>query len=888
MAAIDQVIEWARTELPNWQADAVRRILTQDYLTANDRSEILAMLKERHGLGDPNQPAPQSVPIDIGQISGMPQTKVALILKSISSVNNVNAIPNGSYIPIGHEGLTIIYGENGAGKSGYARLIKRACSARHSNEPIHANIYGSGPPSPASAVFKVAINDQADQEVVWTDGGSKQDLLTNIVFFDSKVARVIVDEENHISFLPFGAQAFPQLVNLLKDFHERLAKEKPVVAKLEYKDISSQTSSGRFIDAVSSNTSIQDVDAATIWADTDHQRLSQLNVIIAEAESPERNSKIRRLKNTILSIRGIKNEVERINKVLSKENEQLIKDALIKLINAEKAFALAAKLSVNAEPLAGVGGEVWQTLYRAAQEFSISQAYPGKQFPVLDKDGLCVLCMQPLLQEAKDRFQRFKEFMEQSTKRASEDAVKIFGGLIDEVAHLDFGKFDPASDIAQEMRERDPEGTKKVADYFAEMKACAVKTQEEAKLKAIAAFTCSTLNASDQLEKMIKAVEKELDEYEKIITPEKLQLTKAERLELEGRKLTNARKGEIVERIEILKRQKKYEAAMEATNLFAVSSKGKKIISESTTPALQTALRTELDKLGASYLPLGTISTRSEGEVFHKLTFTQGTLPKKVLLTDILSEGEQRVVAVAGFLAELVASNTTSPIVFDDPVSSLDHKFRDRIAARLADEAQNRQVVVFTHDISFLVELEEQVARIGGVKLSVQTIRRKGQVSGLSAVGTPWHAMKVGERINLINGKLSEITPLQTQDTEKYNEAAANLYGMLRETWEALIEEFLLNNVIRRHGSAIKTQSLRGVEVTTPNYRVIHFAMIRCSEWMTGHDRSKALDIDRPSPSEVRADIDILTSLRTAIKNRREVVQNERDTAIAPIASEIG
>ena len=57
---------------------------------------------------------------------------------------------------------------------------------------------------------------------------------------------------------------------------------------------------------------------------------------------------------------------------------------------------------------------------------------------------------------------------------------------------------------------------------------------------------------------------------------------------------------------------------------------------------------------------------------------------------------------------------------------------------------------------------------------------------------------------------------------------------------------------------------------------------------MTGHDRSKTLDIDRPSPNEIRSDIDNLINLRTAIKNRREVVQSERDAAIVPVASAIG
>ncbi|MGA4814767.1 hypothetical protein ACPA9J_02630 [Pseudomonas aeruginosa] len=40
-------------------------------------------------------------------------------------------------------------------------------------------------------------------------------------------------------------------------------------------------------------------------------------------------------------------------------------------------------------------------------------------------------------------------------------------------------------------------------------------------------------------------------------------------------------------------------------------------------------------------------------------------------------------------------------VVFDDPVTSMDHVRKEAIAQRLVDEAAKRQVIVFTHDILF-------------------------------------------------------------------------------------------------------------------------------------------------------------------------------------------
>ena len=203
MSAIDQVIEWAK-EIPDWQADAVRRILTQDSLTETDKAELLAMLKERHGLGNSQKPAPQPNPSVQGQISGSPKSKIGMTLKALEAIKNVNAIPENSYIPFGEVGLTIIYGGNGTGKSGYARVLKRACSARDSTEPIQPNVFGNAVTGPASALFKISVQGVGDKEIPWKDGGEKEDLLANIIVFDSKEARVIVDEENNVGFLPVG------------------------------------------------------------------------------------------------------------------------------------------------------------------------------------------------------------------------------------------------------------------------------------------------------------------------------------------------------------------------------------------------------------------------------------------------------------------------------------------------------------------------------------------------------------------------------------------------------------------------------------------------------------------------------------------------------------
>jgi wobble nucleotide-excising tRNase len=69
---------------------------------------------------------------------------------------------------------------------------------------------------------------------------------------------------------------------------------------------------------------------------------------------------------------------------------------------------------------------------------------------------------------------------------------------------------------------------------------------------------------------------------------------------------------------------------------------------------------------------------------------------------DILSEGEQTALGLAGLFTEVHFDDSKSTLVLDDPVSSLDHERRKNVANRIAELPKERQVIVFTHDLSFV------------------------------------------------------------------------------------------------------------------------------------------------------------------------------------------
>ena len=106
---------------------------------------------------------------------------------------------------------------------------------------------------------------------------------------------------------------------------------------------------------------------------------------------------------------------------------------------------------------------------------------------------------------------------------------------------------------------------------------------------------------------------------------------------------------------------------------------------------LKARYTSEIENFRLEYLniSLGNKADRGEQRIIVNVTGLKH--PKK---SEILSEGEQRAVALAGFLTEVNEFKTGHAIIFDDPVSSLDLERKNQIAKRLVEEAKNRQVII--------------------------------------------------------------------------------------------------------------------------------------------------------------------------------------------------
>jgi energy-coupling factor transporter ATP-binding protein EcfA2 len=876
MSAIEKIIKWAQS-LPGWQADAVRRFLEQGELTQEDRTQLYQMLKVSGGI---DKECMLPVFPQVGAFSGTGKGQQPIRLERILDIQHVNAVRNGSTIPFAHAGITVVYGQNGCGKSSYARILKRACRARDTKEPIHQNVFDPSEKGPATATIKIAEGSTSDIKLLWVDGQNADERLAQVSFFDSKCARVIVDDNNEAVYVPYGCQVFDLLVELTKDFRARLQAERPISNEPSVAGIVIGTKAHLFVQQLSRNTPPEEIAAATDWTQVDEDTLDSVTARIAQSKTRECLEKARRLRGTAARTGELIRSVALGIEALSEQRADNVNRQFDDLVSAEKAVRIAAQMSLQGEPLAAGSSNEWRLLFEAARSYSTSLAYPGRAFPATEPGDLCVLCQQPLGEEALARFLRFKSYTEDESDQALRAATDRLSKTERTLRSLQLPRAEDFENVLNEL----PELKKQmVADVLQEL-----NSERERWIDAISKRSnIDQPPAFDGVDAILTTLKAEFEvlaaQAETDAAPGAMEKLEISRNELVSRKSLSERKVAIATFVAAKQLDFRYEQCISTLGTRQISDKSKDIISTALTPQLQGDLKRELEALGATHLPLNVNITGRDGGARHQITLA--STAKRAKLSEILSEGEHCVVAVAGFLAELGGAQVMSPIVLDDPVSSLDHRYCRYIAKRLVEKAKNRQVIVFTHNIAFLVEIEKHCA---GTELCVQTVQRTGQIPGFCFEGLPWEAMAVKGRLQYIDNSLNEFAKLHGADDNKYNEQAAHVYGLLRQTWEAFIEHELLNLVVRRHDTDVQTKRLMQVDIEDTDCPRVQEGMSKCSGWMAGHDKSAALDVNRPAPNEIRKDIQELRDFGKLINDRRKKTEERRRALLKPKVAALG
>ncbi len=518
--------------------------------------------------------------------------------------------------------------------------------------------------------------------------------------------------------------------------------------------------------------------------------------------------------------------------------------------------------------LAGTGSESWTALWEAARRFSQEQAYPEQAFPVVEDGARCVLCQQDLDHAVGHRLRQFEAFVASTTERELRQMREAFTRL--RSSFTDLRTTTEAIDETLKEIRIDHEA---VADAVAaalvtnesRRKAVVLALTEDKDLPADYPVLVSVARDADALAEQIEARVKTLrtsatDETRKRVT--------AEAQELRARKLLAQHEPLVLNEIERKKKIAAYGLCINDTTTNAITQKSTAVTKTAVSQKLKQRFKDELTNLAFRHVEVELREAGgADGVLYHKLILTRAP---GVELPKVVSEGEQRCLSIAAFFAELSTAHDPSGIVFDDPVSSLDYRWRDGVARRLVQEAKSRQVIVFTHDVVFLLLLEQFADKQDIAKLD-QHVRQLSKGAGVCAEELPWVAMPVRKKVGYLKNEWQAADKLFRDGHQvAYEKEGKYLYGLLREAWERALEEVLLGGIIERFRPGVQTQHIGTIaDITAEDCRTVDTAMTKCSKWLPGHDQAAAARAPVPEPPELKADIQALENWVAAIHKRR-------------------
>ncbi len=844
MTVAEQLIKW-NADLPDWQQDLVARLAETPDLSPDDLNEIRANLLAAHGGPDVEGPLRQ---VSVEALVPVDTATASLRIRAVESLQNVNALAPGRRLEFAEDGLSVIYGENAAGKSGYCRVFKRVCRSVDHDATVLRNVFNPGS-GPQRATFEVVDPAGSVRSVELDLSEEPPAEFAAISVFDAECADNYVTKANTIAFTPEPLLIFDRLVRAQGSLKDGLEAE---VAELrrsapDIDEFDPETPTGMLVRDLTAQTDPNALSVAAKLSENNRARLAELRG--AEGlDAGEVARSAARADADAASARSLQGALRTLGGVVSDNNVSHLATLHSDAEAKAKAAELARSKAFDGQPMAAVGDPVWHELWQAARRFYEHSTGTEGSFPPADHGDCCPLCLRSLDDEARDRFANFEAFVRSTTaaeaKKAADaerDSHDRLNPSIVAACRTEFLEFLRA--------ERAPLATA-IETY---LEAASIRIErlrvQSSDLPKLPDLPLTDLEAY-AVERAKRAAELRDDTARTAAAAELAELISREQLSKRLEPILAWRDKQA--QIAIL------EKAIGALGTRGITQTQKRIAAEVVTKALRDALRKELDLLGLEDVAIDLDPSGERGRTVVKLSFGDAAEEAPVR---VLSKGEQRAAALAFFLAEVRVSGSDGGIVLDDPVSSLDEPRRHALAARLAVEASRRQVIVFTHDLVLFVRLDKLGKEDGAPPYKTQQVWRGSEV-GLTSPDAPWPGQNVKARIAYLRRRVEDFPDAEMLGPEGFRREIKGWYEQLRETWERAVEEVLFNDVIQRFRPSVETKRLeRAPDLTSDRRKAVEHGVERCSAFI--HDEAPAGEVTR---ERLREDLEALTSFVDEIR----------------------
>lgn len=759
------------------------------------------------------------------------------LFRRLEAVRGVNALAENQQIEF-NAGLTILYGENGAGKTGYARILKRLADVRTA-EPILPNVHDPATTTAPEATITFSVGG-VEQTLQW-NGEAGVAPMTHVSVFDSPAVRLHVDDDLAYVYTPRDLALFKAVSEGID----------AVKVKAEAGVSSRRPRANPYLAHFSRGTPVYSV-VETLGPATD---VPALRVLATVTEAEETSAELLRATVSALQSDSIPAQL-----TAARGREELYRELTgaatkvasfdVEAHNQAVATATEAAQSyanTRSELLASVGisadsEEAWQEFVLRGEVYR--DHLEADHYP--NEGDHCLYCRQPLQADAAALLSRYREFATDASRQRVDDARTLAKTLARGLSGLDR----PAlSATVERHREDDREDA-----VLVQASSLLIRLDEQAaNWETGHAVDWSGLaNVAKELERESTARHEAAKSLIADLTTKSTD--RATRLQEDSATLAT-----LESRLELRKRLPEIET-------HVADAKWAQLLEQLVRkfpPVLRSL--TEVAKTASEQLLNADFERRFAEEcsllrapsVRLEFPGKRGqSARRKVISTDhrpsqVLAEGEQKVIALADFLAEAALRLIPAPVIFDDPVTSLDYRRIREVADRVAGLAKDRQVIVFTHNIWFATEL---LARFEKSKdrCSYFSVTDEGG-KGIVVRGTHprW------DNVKSITGKINDlIQSAKASEGDAREAIVEKTYSWIRSWCEVVVEQELLKGVTQRYQANVMMTLLpqiRGDRLQAAT-GVIGPIFERACRIMEGHSQPLETLSIRPTLEELEKD----------------------------------
>ena len=680
------LVDWANRQ-DDWARAVVAEVLSsRTSLSGEARDELRKIFLAEKRLSDAR---PRAVPrlVDEAHVSGGATTFRLIRLRDCQ---NVNRLIGNQEIVFGPR-VTILYGENASGKTGYVRILKRVSGVRGAQRVLpDITALEAGPPA---AEIEYEIDGEA-RTLQWRDEPGLQP-FNRITVFDTPTASIHLTDSLEYVFTPADLSLYEVIhaeINALrKDLGDEIESRRPprVDFVAEFKP---GTEAYAMVQTLGVGTSLSQLEALATVSEQDRGAIRELTQRVDALRPETSRATMRKLTKQISIIDQVLPIVHAMESFRS--HDFSVKRTTLKAAEG----ARSSELNTVIDSDLGESSASFQAFLEAADSFLRSS---GRRDYPSDEDR-CIYCRQSLEFASRELLQRYRVFCEGSSaelvKRLQSDvaeqyrvvtradptgAIGALGSVDGDALRVDDGVGARLRQFLESLTEVRSDGIEVEVDRLAGVVATAESLRIElSSLRTRLDEDLSTASVSNaERERLLAEARKQLDE-------------RSDRLTL-GRHFVALR--EFVQ----------YEVWLNKATTHLRGFQGVlKTLTEASKQASEQALQRDFEsrfRRECRALRAPAVAIQFPGR--QGRTIRSKTLSPGYDLDAVLSEGEQKVLALADFLSEGLLRDGSSPIVFDDPVNSLDYRRLHEVVDRVVELSQDQQVVIFTHNVWFASEI---------------------------------------------------------------------------------------------------------------------------------------------------------------------------------------